>query len=115
MSRISDYSTDECSGGGGSSLFKQNFDLVSPEEIQYNSEVMYQEFEELNRRSCIFGYPFPKQVVDLKRWMEELQLHEQQIPEFLHNILVIRKVQRHNRKSWQIAVCLLILDPRDPS
>jgi hypothetical protein len=92
MSRISDYSTDDCSG---SSVFKQNFDLVSPEEIQYNSEVIFQEFEELNRRSCIFGYPFPKQVVDLKRWMEELKLHEEQHEaEFLHQILVIRKVQK---------------------
>lgn len=93
MSRISDYSTTE---DGSASYFKQNFDLVSPEEILYNSDLIFQEFDELNRRSCIFGYPFPQKVVDLRKWMEEnlhlqLQLQEHD-PEFFHNILLIRKV-----------------------
>lgn len=94
MSRISDYpSTDD---GSATSYFKQNFDLVSPEELQYDCELIYQEFEELNRKSCIFGYPFPQKIVDLRKWMEEhlhpqLQLQEHE-PEFYHNILVIRKV-----------------------
>lgn len=91
MSKVSDYTDDGCT-----SYFKQNFDLVSPEEIQYHSELLCQEFEELNRRSCIFGFPFPQKIVDLKEWMEEhlhpqLQLQENEA-QFYHNILVIRKV-----------------------
>ncbi len=91
MSKVSDYTDD-----AGGSFFKQNFDLVSPEEIQYHSELLCQEFEDLNRRSCVFGFPFPQKIVDLKKWMEEhlhpqLQLQEKE-PEFLHDILVVRKV-----------------------
>jgi hypothetical protein len=93
MSRISDYS-DDC--GAVSSDFKQNFDLVSPEEIQYFSELLVKDFEELNRKSCIFGFTVPKKICDLKKWMEEnlhpqLQMHDQE-PTFFHDILVIRKV-----------------------
>ena len=93
MNQISDY-TDDTSLM--SSDFKQNFDLVSPEEIQYYSETLLHDFEELNRHSFIFGLPIPKRVSDLRKWMEEnlhpqLQLSEQE-PTFFHDILVIRKV-----------------------
>lgn len=92
MSKISDYTDD----AGNCSDFKQDFDLVSPEEIQYYSELLIHDFEDLNRRSCIFGYPFPQKIVDLKKWMEEnlhsqLQLHEN-VPTFFHDILIIKKV-----------------------
>lgn len=91
MSRISDYTDDTLTGD-----FKQNFDLVSPEEIQYYSETLLHDFEELNRKSCIFGLSIPRRMIDLKKWMEEnlhpqlqMNVHE---PSFFHDILVIRKV-----------------------
>jgi hypothetical protein len=93
MSQISDY-TDETNHS--SNDFKPNFDLVSPEEIQYFSETLLHDFEELNRKSFIFGLPMPQKVVDLRKWMEEnlhpqLQLSELE-PTFFHDILVIRMV-----------------------
>jgi hypothetical protein len=93
MNQISDY-TDE--PNHSSSDFKPNFDLVSPEEIQYFSETLLHDFEELNRKSFIFGLPIPQKVVDLKKWMEDnlhpqLQLSELE-PTFFHDILVIRMV-----------------------
>lgn len=92
MSRISDYTDDTTLTGD----FKQNFDLVSPEEIQYYSETLLRDFEELNRKACIFGLPIPRRMVDIRKWMEE-NLHPQlQMtalePTFFCDILVIRKV-----------------------
>jgi hypothetical protein len=100
MSQISDYTDDPSLM---SSDFKQNFDLVSPEEIQYYSDSLFHDFEELNRQSFIFGLPVPKRVNDLRKWMEEnlhpqLQLTEQE-PSFFHDILVIRKVTKGNGSS----------------
>lgn len=96
MSQISDYTDDS---NLLSSDFKQNFDLVSPEEIQYYSETLLHDYEELNRKSYIFGLPIPQRVVDLRKWMEEnlhpqLQMSEQE-PTFYHDILVIKKVIRN--------------------
>lgn len=93
MSQISDYTDDT---NVLSSDFKQNFDLVSPEEIKYFSETLLHDFEELNRKSFIFGLPIPKRMVDLQKWMEDnlhpqLQMAERE-PTFFHDILVIRKV-----------------------
>lgn len=93
MSQISDYTDDS---GLPTSDFKQNFDLVSPEEIQYYSERLLHDFEELNAKSHFFGLPIPKRMADLRKWMEEnlhpqLQLAEIE-PTFYHDILVIRKV-----------------------
>jgi hypothetical protein len=100
MSRISDYTDFDNSGNG--SDFKQNFDLVSPEEIQYYSDLLTHDFEELNRKSCIFGLPFPQKIVDLRKWIEEnlhpqLQIHEA-VPTFYHGILVLRKVKEKYRR-----------------
>lgn len=93
MSQLSDYTDDSALM---SSDYKQNFDLVSPEEIQYYSETLLHDFEELNRQSFIFGLTVPKRVVELRKWVEEnlhpqLQFNEQE-PSFFHDILVIRKV-----------------------
>lgn len=93
MSQISDYTDDTTAL---SSDFKQNFDLVSPEEIKYFSETLLHDFEELNRKSFIFGLAIPKRMVDLQKWMEDnlhpqLQMTEHE-PTFFHEILVIRKV-----------------------
>lgn len=94
MSQISDY-TDDC--GRTTSDFKQNFDLVSPEEIQFYSERLLHDFEELNAKSHFFGLPIPKRMADLRKWMEEnlhpqLQMTEIE-PTFYHDILVVRKVE----------------------
>lgn len=102
MSRISDYTETEDGGGANCSDFKQNFDLVSPEEIQYYSELLLHDFEELNRKSCIFGYSLPQTICDVKKWIQEnlhpqLQLHEN-VPTFFHDILVIRKVKKKKRR-----------------
>lgn len=93
MSQISDYTDDT---NVVSSDFKQNFDLVSPEEMKYFSETLLFDFEELNRKSFIFGLPIPKRMADLQKWMEEnlhpqLQMTEHE-PTFFHDNLVIRKV-----------------------
>lgn len=93
MNQISDY-TDETNHSAND--FKPNFDLVSPEEIQYFGENLLHDFDELNRKSFIFGLPVPQKVVDLRKWMEEnlhpqLQLSEIE-PTFFHDILVIRMV-----------------------
>ena len=93
MNQISDYTDDPAIV---SSDFKPNFDLVSPEEIQYFSESLLHDFEELNRKSFIFGLPIPQKVADLRKWMEEnlhpqLQMTEIE-PTFFHEILVIRMV-----------------------
>lgn len=90
MSRFSEYTDDFASD------FKQNFDLVSPEEIQYYSDRLLRDFEELDRRAFLFGLPIPQRVVDLRKWMEEnlhpqLQIFEQE-PTFFLGILIIRKV-----------------------
>lgn len=94
MNQISDY-TDESNLTAND--FKPNFDLVSPEEIQYYSESLLHDFEELNRKSFIFGLPIPQKVADLRKWMEEnlhpqLQLSEIE-PTFFHDILVIKMVK----------------------
>ena len=93
MNQISDY-TDE--PNLSTNDFKPNFDLVSPEEIQYFSETLLHDFEELNRKSFIFGLPIPQKVAELRKWMEDnlhpqLQLSEIE-PSFFHDILVIRMV-----------------------
>ena len=93
MNQISDY-TDETNHS--SNDFKPNFDLVSPEEIQYFGEDLRHDFDELNRKSFIFGLPVPQKVVDLRKWMEEnlhpqLQMSEIE-PTFFHDLLVIRMV-----------------------
>jgi hypothetical protein len=99
MSKFSDYTeTTVDEGSSNCSDFKQNFDLVSPEEIQYYSELLVQDFEELNRKSCIFGLQMPQTICDMTKWMEEnlntqLHLHECE-PTFFHNILVNRKVMK---------------------
>lgn len=93
MSKISDYTDDtELSAND----FKQNFDLVSPEEIQYHSESLLRDFEELNRKACLFGLPIPQRVMDLRKWVEEnlhpqLQMSEHEAT-FFHDIIAIRKV-----------------------
>lgn len=93
MSKISDYTDDtELSAND----FKQNFDLVSPEEIQYHSESLLRDFEELNRKAFLFGLPIPQRVIDLRKWVEEnlhpqLQMSEHE-PTFFHDIIAIRKV-----------------------
>lgn len=93
MSQISGYTDDTTLQ---SSDFKQNFDLVSPEEIQYFSETLLQDFEELNRNVFLFGLPIPKRVAELQKWMED-NLHPQlqmSVKEaaFFRDILLIRKV-----------------------
>lgn len=93
MSRISDYTDDSALLV---SDFKQNFDLVSPEEIQYFNESLLQDFEELNRKASIFGLPIPQRMVDLRNWMKDnlhlqLQIQEQE-PTIFHDILVMKKV-----------------------
>lgn len=98
MNQISDYTDDP---SVHTSNFKQNFDLVSPEEIQYFSESLAHDFEELDRKSFIFGLQIPKKVVELQKWMEEnlhpsLQVAVQE-PTFFHECLVIRKV------NWKVA------------
>lgn len=103
MNQISDYTDD---APLLSSDFKQNFDLVSPEEIQYYSETLLHDFEELNRKAFIFGLPIPKRMADLRKWMEhnlhpQLQMTEQE-PTFYHDILVIRMV---NAKSENLVQC----------
>ena len=97
MSHISDYSEDP---SVLTSSFKQNFDLVSPEEIKYFSESLLHDFEELDRKSFIFGLHVPKKVVELQKWMEE-NLHPQlqmsnHEPTFFHDCLVLRKVIYQN-------------------
>lgn len=99
MNQISDY-TDE--PNLSTNDFKPNFDLVSPEEIQYFSETLLHDFEELNRKSFIFGLPIPQKVAELRKWMED-NLHPQlQLSEieasFFHDILVIRMVIKKWRK-----------------
>lgn len=94
MSQLSGYTDDSALT---SSDFKQNFDLVSPEEIQYYSESLLQDYEELNRKTFAFGLPIPKKIVELQKWMQEnlhpqLQMTEQE-PSFFHDILVIREVK----------------------
>lgn len=95
MSQISGYTDDTTVH---SSDFKQNFDLVSPEEIQYFSESLLHDFEELNRKAFLFGLPIPKRMTELRQWMEEnlhpqLQLNfETRIPVFFRDILLIQKV-----------------------
>lgn len=93
MSQISGYTDDTALQP---SDFKQNFDLVSPEEIQYSSETLLQDFEELNRKAFMFGLPVPKQVAELQKWMED-NLHPQlqitvQEAAFFRDNLLIRKV-----------------------
>lgn len=89
MSRFSDYENTS-----SFSDFKQNFDLVSPEEIQYYSDLLVNDFEELNRRSCILGLSLPKLIVDFKKWLEDNLASEQElnIPVFFRDVLMIRKV-----------------------
>lgn len=89
MSRASDYDNVDYY-----SDFKQNFDLVSPEEIQYYSDLLVNDFEELNRRSCILGLSMPKLLVDFKKWLEENLVFDQEVnlPVFFRDILMIRKV-----------------------
>ena len=89
MSRFSDYENV-----ASFSDFKQNFDLVSPEEIQYYSDLLVHDFEEINRRSCILGISLPKLLVDFKKWLEENLTSEQELdlPVFFRDILMIRKV-----------------------
>jgi hypothetical protein len=93
MNQISDYVDNP-----SSSNFKPNFDLVSPEEIQYFSENLIEEFEELNRKSCILGISLPQKVVELKKWIEEIhpQLNfcEVSEPIFFCGLLVIRLVMK---------------------
>lgn len=100
MSQISGYTDDTTLQ---SSDFKQNFDLVSPEEIQYFSESLLQDFKELNRNDFLFGLPIPKRVADLQKWIEEnlhpqLQINVQEAAFFRDNLL-IRKVIRA-KKTW---------------
>lgn len=110
MSRISDYTDDTTLTND----FKQNFDLVSPEEIQYYSESLLHDFEELNRKAFIFGLPIPRRMVDLRKWMKDnlhpqLQMSEQE-PSFFHEILVIRKVIQNNKfpqSLWKVVQCEL--------
>lgn len=91
MSRVSDYVDDS----GSYSDFKQNFDLVTPEEIHYYSELLIQDFEELNRRSCILGISLPQTIVDIKKWIEEYLIpeHNVNVPVFFHDILLKKKVR----------------------
>lgn len=95
MNQISDYSSDDGTLSP-SDFFKQDFDLVSPEELNYYSESLLHDFEELNR-AFIFGLAVPRTIIDLRKWIEEnlhpqLQLHEN-IPTFFHDILILRKVK----------------------
>lgn len=89
MSRFSDYENTS-----SLSDFKQNFDLVSPEEIQYYSDLLVNDFEELNRKSCILGLSLPKLIVDFKKWLDDILISEEDInlPIFFRDILMIRKV-----------------------
>jgi hypothetical protein len=97
MNQISDY-VDNAS----SSTFKPNFDLVSPEEIQYFSESLIEEFEELNRKSCILGISLPQKVVELRKWIEEIhpQLNfcDTTEPIFYHGLLALRMVNKNSVK-----------------
>lgn len=88
MSRISDYTDDPAAH---TSSFKQNFDFVSPEEIQYFNETLLHDFEQLNRKSFVFGLQVP---VELQKWMD-LHLQCQLPPEpptFFRGLLVLREV-----------------------
>lgn len=89
MNRFSDYENTS-----SFSDFKQNFDLVSPEEIQYYSDLLVNDFEELNRRSCILGLSLPKLIVDFKKWLEDNLASDQELilPVFFRDVLMIRKV-----------------------
>lgn len=89
MSKISDYTDDGVYGD-----FKQDFNLVTPEEIQYFSELLINDFEELNRRSCILGISLPQTIVDFKKWIEENLITEcgVNVPMFYKGILVVKKV-----------------------
>lgn len=93
MNQISDYTDDSALFA---SDFKQNFDLVSPEEIKYYNESLLHDFEELNRKALIFGLPIPQRMVDLRNWMKDnlhpqLQMQEQE-PTYFYGILVSKKV-----------------------
>lgn len=88
MSRISDYTDDPASQ---TSSFKQNFDFVSPEEIQFFNETLLHDFEQLNRKSFVFGLQVP---VELQKWMDlHLQCHlPPEPPTFFRGLLVLREV-----------------------
>ncbi|KAL7046375.1 hypothetical protein ACKWTF_002556 [Chironomus riparius] len=120
MNRFSDYENTS-----SFSDFKQNFDLVSPEEIQYYSDLLVNDFEELNRRSCILGLSLPKLIVDFKKWLEDNLASDQELilPVFFRDVLMIRKVEnvrmidRYNSKNsivgtlYLTATHLIFVDP----
>lgn len=90
MSHITDY-------GDNSSAYKPNFDLISPEEIQYFSESLLEEFEELNRKSCIVGISLPQRVIEWRNWVEEIQPQlnsfcEPSQPVVVHGLTALRMV-----------------------
>lgn len=91
MNQFSDYVDNP-----SSSTFKPNFDLVSPEEIKYFSENLIEEFEELERKSCILGISLPQKVVEWRKWIEEihpqLSFCDVSEPVFICGSLAIRMV-----------------------
>lgn len=92
MNRISDYVDNP-----SSSSFKPNFDLVSPEEIQYFSDSLLEEFDELNRKSCIHGISLPQKVIEWRNWIEEIQPQlnnfcEPSHPLYIRGLLALKMV-----------------------
>lgn len=88
--------SDDSIASSAENTYKQNFDQVTPEEINYEmfNECFFSEYDELNRRS-LFGIPFPpfSRVVS---WVEEninpqLTASELEPCEY-SGFLVIRKV-----------------------